>query len=438
LGFVLRVLSSLNNPAIEMDGIEYAKIGEAFSAGRFGDALSNVFSPGYPLFIALVHLVVPDLEPAGRLASVLFGTLLISLSFFLGKRAFKDNGKALWLSFLVAVHPYLIRYSGEVLSESLTTFLFTLSVFLFYIAWQEKRRLLIAFSGFCLALCYLTRPEYLIYYAPLILALLWKRRVTDSLFLFLPFFVLGSLYVLYLHSQTGLWIVSNKATLSPFVPLSAFVANIPFVLLSFLMAISPLFFALSVIGFRKIDVPYRNLLLLLIIFHTLSLAFISHTTKRYSVEFVPICLISAVEGIYVIVQHLVRSFNKHLVYRIMIPLILAVSLFQAYKPMRYDRVLHKKAGLFLLSHDSGSTIAARLPLVAFYARGNNVDLLSELSTDRSVAHFNGIITQRRVKYLIVDEDLEKELQFLSPYLSQKEIVWSAGDQHTFIRICRLF
>lgn len=437
-GCILRVLALLNNPAIEMDGIQYARAGEAFSAGRFGEGLSNVFSPGYPLFIALVHSVVPDLELAGRLVSVLFGTLLIGLAFFLGKKVLKDDGKAVWLSFLVAFHPYLVRYSGEVLSESLAIFLFTLAIFSFYMAWQENGSIFAVLSGLCLALTYLTRPEYLIFYIPLMSAFLWRRRIVDSALFLLPIVVLGSLYMLYLHSQTGLWIISNKATISPFVSLSAFFRNIPVVSLCFLEAISPLFLVFAVVGFRKTSVPYRNTLVLLIIFHILSLSFVGHATKRYSLEFVPLCLIAAVEGIYLAVPYLARFFKgRLLVYQVMIALIVAVSIFQAYVPMRSDRVLQKKAGLFLLSHDPGSTVAARLPIVAFYARGKNVDLMSELSTDRSIAHFNSLVTQKGIKYLILDEKIEKELPFAKNFLTEEKTVWSSGRKDSFITIYRL-
>lgn len=421
-----------------MDGIEYVKIGEAFAAGRFGDGLTNVFSPGYPLFVGLFHLILPDGELSGRLVSVVFGVLLIWLSFVMGKRVLKDNDKALWLSFLTAFHPYLVRYSGQVLSESLATFLFGLTLFSFYVGWQENRRLLIALSGICLTSTYLTRPEYLIFYVPMILVLVSRRRVLDSVLLSLPFFVLSSLYVLYLHRQTGLWIVSNKALLSPFVSLSTFFTNIPFVTLCLLEAIAPLFLILAVVGVKKVNVPYRNLLLLLLLFHVLSLSFISHYTKRYSVEFVPLCLVIAAEGTYLTVAYLARFLNKRLVHSIMILVIVAVAVLQAYTPMRSDRALQKKAGLYLLSLGPGSTIAARLPIVAFYAKGKDIRLLSEMPRERTPEKLDQILAERRIKYLVVDEELEKELAFLPDYVSKRPIVLSLGDRFIFVRVYRMF
>jgi 4-amino-4-deoxy-L-arabinose transferase-like glycosyltransferase len=437
VGCMLRILALVNNSPIEMDGIEYTRIGNAFSIGHFRDGLNSVFPPGYPFVIGLFHAIVPDFELAGRLVSVVFGTFLICLSFFFGRKALKDDRKALFLSFLVAFHPYLIRYSGQVLSESLTTFVFTLALFSFYVGWQEHRRLLIAAAGFCLVLAYLTRPEYLIFYVPLIVVLLMGRRVVDSLLLLLPIFVLGSLYVLYLHSHTGLWIISNKAMRSPFVSPSTYFTNIPFVSYYFFIALSPLYFVLTIIGFGKISTPYRHLLLLLLIFHIFSLALVGNYTQRYSVEFVPICMIFAVEGVYLAVEYFARIFRGRRAYQVIILLIIG-ALFHAYTPVRLDRALQKEAGLFLSAHDPGSTVTARLPLVAFYAKGSNVDLLSEMSGKKTAEQLDKVLAERRVKYLVVDEELENELPFLSDYVSNRSPVVALGDKTTFVRVYRMF
>jgi hypothetical protein len=320
----------------------------------------------------------------------------------------------------------------------LTTFLFSLALFSFYVAWQEKRHFLLPLSGFCLVLAYLTRPEYLIFYVPLTVILLTNRRFIDSLMLLLPLFVLGTLYVVYLHGHTGLWIVSNKAMLSPFVSLSASFSNVPFVSYYFVVALSPLFFALALIGFSTSSATYRTLLLLLVMFHVASLSLISNYTQRYSVEFIPLCMICAVEGIYLAAAYIARFSSKHRAYQVMIFLIVVASVFHAYTPMRLDRTLHKQAGLFLSSHDPGSTVAARLPLVAFYGKGNNIDLLSHISGKKTPEQLDLFLMERRVKYLVVDEELEKELPFLAAYVSNRSPVLTLGDNLTFVRLYRMF
>jgi hypothetical protein len=436
-GLVLRVLALLNNASIEIDGIQYAKTGEAFARGRFGDALNNVFSPGYPLFIGLFHLVVPDLELAARMVSVFFGTLLIWLSFSFGKKVLEDSDKALWLSFLVAFHPYLIRYSGEALSESLATFLFTLTVFCFYLGWQENRHSLIAFSGLCLAFTYLTRPEYIVYYAPLTLLLFRNRRIKDTAILVSPVLLLGSLYVLYLHSQTGLWIVSNKVLLSPFVSVSVYFSNIPIVCFSWIMAIFPFFLILALAGLKRVKTSYTGLIFFVVLFHVLSLSSIGHSTKRYSVEFIPVFMVFSVQGIYAALGYMGRFVQMRKAYLAIISVIILLGGLVAHTPFRHDRLLHKQAGLFLASHDPGSTIAARLPIVAFYGKGIAVDFLSEIVGDKSPEYFKKVMTEGQVKYLVVERDAERELPLIKDILSDRAPIWSASKGHDSLRVYRI-
>jgi 4-amino-4-deoxy-L-arabinose transferase-like glycosyltransferase len=433
----LRLFQFLNVSAIEMDGISYVTMAEQFTKGQFGAALNNVFPPVYPISVAFFHLIIPDVETAGRLASLVFALLLICLAFLFVRKYLGGGAKALWVAFLLAFHPLLIRYSAQVLSESLATLLFAMTVFSFYVGWQEERRSAIAVSGICLALTYLTRPEYLIFYAPLILLLLGRKRIIDSLVLLIPFVVLGSFYIVYLWSQTGMWMVSRKATLSPFVSLGTFFTNLPLVSYEFLIAIFPLFFLCALFGFKKVEKPYKNLIVVIVIFHITSLSFICHATKRYSVEFVPFCMVFAAEGIYVVNEYLKKIMSKRLVYCSMIAVIVLAGIFQSYTASRPDRVLQKKAGLYLLQTDPGSIVASRLPIVCFYSKGTCVTLAVEMSEDKTLARFLNIVTEKKVKYLAFDEQTEKELPFLRDYLSNMLVDREFRESHNFLRIYKL-
>ena len=79
-------------------------------------------------------------------------------------------------------------------------------------------------------------------------------------------------------------------------------------------------------------------------------------------------------------------------------------------------------------------MAARLPLVAFYEKGTDVDLLSEMSGHKDMAWFTSIMAERRVKYLIVDEEAEEELPFLRLYLANKVPIWDSSRKEIFVRI----
>jgi 4-amino-4-deoxy-L-arabinose transferase-like glycosyltransferase len=433
-GFALRLVTLVRITTIEIDGVDYATMAHQFARGFFGEALNNVFPPVYPIFIALLHLVIPDVELAARLVSLVFGTLTIYLSFLAARKLLKSETKAVWAALLVAFHPFLIRCSGIVMSESVATCLFTLSVFAFYTGWQEDKRTPVAISGVCLTLTYLTRPEYIVFYGPFILLLLMKKRVRDSIILLLPFLCLGALYISFLHMETGLWIVSKKATLSPFVGLGAFFRNIPLVAYAFVIAVSPLFFLLAILGYRRAELPGRRLVLFIVIVHILSLSFIVHTTKRYSVELAPVVILLATEGIVLLDTYLARFFRKQFVPFALVFIVVFVGIWQSYNPPRRDRALLKKAGIFLLDHDPGSVIASRLPIAAFYAKGTYVHLIPEMEANAGMKQLSSVIPEKKVRYLVVDEDLAKELPALKEYLTGKELLREFTYHNSFARV----
>ncbi len=420
-----------------MDGIGYATIADQFAKGLFKEGLNNVFSPMYPLFVSLLHLAVPDVELAGRVVSLFFGVLLIWISFLFANRLLGGSRKALWTAALVAFHPYLVRFSSQVLSESVATFLFTLSVFSFFLGWQERRRPALALSGLCLVMTYLTRPEYLVFYAPFALLLLRRKRLVDCLMLLTPFLVVGLLYILYLHMQTGAFTVSNRAVLTPFVNLTTFFASIPFVSYDFMVAIFPLFFLLAICGLHRTNGPYRGLVLLLVVFHVLSLSFISHSTKRYSVEFVPIVMIFAVEGIYAVREYFERFVPQKIFSSILLATVIFMGILEPLTFSSNDRGLQKQAGLFLLKRGSGSVIAARLPLAAFYSKGRPVNLSSEMEADQSVEHFNRVLAEKKVDYLVIDNELEKEMPLLKDQLSRRAPLYSLDCKGAFVKVYKV-
>jgi hypothetical protein len=436
-GAVPRLVAILRTTTIEMDGISYATIAREFLHGHFGAALNNIFPPLYPLFMSLFHFAIPDVELAGRLTSLAFGLLTIVLVYYFVRKLTGSDGKALWGAFLVCFQPYLMRYSGQVLSESTTSFLFAATVFAFYIGWAEERPSLIALSGLCLSLTYLTRPEYVVYYAPFALVLLARKRFGSMVLLFLPFLFLGTLYILYLHSQTGLWVVSNKATLSPFVPIGLFLRNLPAVFYEFIVALTPVYALLVLLGIRSTRRSYGLIVALLVFFHIVSLAFVGHATKRYSVEFIPVCSIFAVEGIYWIVGFCRRTNLSSAVPVIIAVLVGAIGILQSYETPRKDRALHKEAGLCLKGNAPGSVIASRLPLVAFYGEGRNVDLLRAVADKTNPDRLRQALAETGSQYLVVDEESEIELPSLKAWSAGRVPSREFANGRHFLRLYRL-
>ena len=364
LGLGVRGCDIINARAIEMDGVSYARIAEHFVNGEFGEVLKSIFPPFYPLVISLFHLAIPDVELAGRLVSLVCGLLLIYGS-YLALARFLDAEKALWGAFFIAIHPYLARYSGQVLSESLATLLFAATVFFFYVGYEEKSSWRIFLSGFLLVLTYLTRPEYIAYYLPLAVLLLYRRRLRHVVALCAPFLFLGLVYILCMRLETGLWMVSGKAMQSPFVPLFKALSNIPAVAFHFFAALYPPFILLLIPGFSRVKSPYRSLVILLAIFHVLSLAGVGHSTRRYSVEFVPVLMPFVVEGWYMLKTYTER-FTYGRILRICIAILITfLALWRGIESPNEGRGLCKKGRSFPPAARPGSEDRVAAALTVF-------------------------------------------------------------------------
>jgi 4-amino-4-deoxy-L-arabinose transferase-like glycosyltransferase len=435
--FLLRLFVLMQATCIELDGIAYATMAEQFARGQFGQALGNVFSPMYPAVVALFHLIIPDTELAARIVSLVSGMLVLVISFFFARRFFGDEMKATWAVVLLAFHPYLIRYSGQALSESLAVLLFAVTLFSFYLGYHEKKRWPLPIAGLLLCLTYLTRPEYLVYYAPFVLVLLWRRRPADALLFLSPFLVLGSLYLLHLHAQHNAWVVSNKAVTSPFVPLTAALGNLPLVSYEFIAALSPIPVLLIMFGIRAVPRPYTLLIALLVVFHIASLSLVGHATKRYSVEFVPICVLCAAQGFEYLRSRCSNLLKPGAATAILAAVVAIAGIALFYQPARHDRALYKQAGMFLRTYDPGRAVAARLPLVAFYGRGTAVNLLSDVPDRDSVDRLRTVLHEKKVRYLAIDEKTEREVPAVKGYIAGQPYLKEFRRGDAFMRIYRL-
>lgn len=447
LGLLLRVVGLIQTGYIRVDGTIYVKIGESFSRGAFAEAFRGAFPPVYPFFIGLFHLLIPDLELAGNLVSFVFGVILIYIVFVFVKKFFGSQ-YALVASFFVAIHPFLVRNSVTVLSESVATFLFALSVFFYYRGWTEEQTGDVALSGFFLGLTYLTRPEYVVYAFPMVILLLYKKRFSQSAIFLLCFLVFVIPYIVYLKAETGQWVLSQKAILVmnrpraggyslylfPIPPISAVFRRIPFVAFHFFEAIFLPFFILVCLGWRNIDKRYRLLMVLLTFFHIASIATQSSSTVRFSVEFVPVVIPFAVAGFYKMKELLGRyRFQKGLYYSAIV-IIVVSSLAQGFIVPDKSRLLHKQAGLYLKERDPGRLIASRLPLAPFYGKGEWVVISPKV---RDCSQLLAVVREKDADYLVVDEKLEKAIPESKRCMETFPMVGEYHDGRDSVKIYRL-
>jgi 4-amino-4-deoxy-L-arabinose transferase-like glycosyltransferase len=404
--------------AVELDGVVYAQMGALFARGEFTEALKGVFPPLFPLLIGFSHLLVPNLELAGRTVSMVFGVLLIVTTYRFLRKNWGER-IALYGAFFVAFHPYLTRYSTQVLSESLAIFLFTAAVFSFYPAWREGDGRMAALAGCLLGLLYLTRPEYVVYPLPFAVLLLLRKRYVPLLWLCLCFGVLAVPYLFYMRLESGLWVISKKAilmqsvaahdptALSYAVPARSFgsiVTNVPSVFYHFLAALFPPFAVLAVMGFKRTERDYLVLLGAVLAVHVLSLALITSSTRRFSVELVPACTLLVAFGTMVVTEFLGRYPAKRLLVGLLAALLLVACVSQGITLPNRGRALQKEAGLYLLSQGQGKKVLARIPLVPFYSGGTWVPMRGNEGCEALL----GLMKEGKAEFVIFEDGLERD------------------------------
>ena len=212
---------------IEGEGAEYASIARNFLKGKgyvgsLGEGPQLLFPPLYPLLIAAYSPLTGDLETAGRLVSVTFGTLLLLPIYFICRRIY-NRKVALMAAMLTACHPLLVRLSASVYSEAV---FLTLVMAGSYWSLQSLRLRRIKDSvcaGACFGLAYLTRPEAMGYPLLLVISLLTlsvfggrqlKRATLLSGIVLGSFLIVALPYMLFLSLQVGQFRLEGKSNLN--------------------------------------------------------------------------------------------------------------------------------------------------------------------------------------------------------------------------------
>lgn len=205
--------------ALTGDAVIYAKIAWGIKNGHGLHWWSVVWSPFYPLVMVLFSIFTGSLETAASAVSLLLGSLLVVPFFFLAKSMF-DHRVAYLASILVVFFPALVVISDVPLSEATYAFFLTITLLCGWRLFARKSYLWAFLFGILGAVCYLTRPEFLVAFGFLLLLFLIiefkvRERTGKNVLVFLAvsivgFMVLALPYVNYMHSQTGHWILSGK------------------------------------------------------------------------------------------------------------------------------------------------------------------------------------------------------------------------------------
>lgn len=209
--YMLRFFDVISN-----DGIGYVSAARSLASGNIGGLTCNGF---YVFLVWLFSFFTPNFEIAGRLVSVLFGSLLIVPLYLLGLEFFSRR-TVLAACLVTLVWPSLLSWSCEVMTQATYT---TLTVTACYLVWRmcrDETVILGLAAGFCIGLAFLTRTEAALLFFALPLVPLWikRRRISAMWRPVLAYagaiIFLCGIHILMLRVYTGSWQLSAKTSVA--------------------------------------------------------------------------------------------------------------------------------------------------------------------------------------------------------------------------------
>jgi 4-amino-4-deoxy-L-arabinose transferase-like glycosyltransferase len=213
---------------IDKEGAEYARIAQNLlaGAGYVGIATPGeqlFFPPLFPLLILAVTPLTGDAEIAGRIVSIVFGSLVVVPVYLIAQRMYSER-VAIAVAALVGIHPLLVEYSTTLNSEPTYLTIVLTAVYLSMRAMDNPTLKALFLAGAFYGLAYLVRTEASAYM--LVACTLLALRVMfngaqhrASLFRRLPVMLLGFLlfagpYIAWLSVQAGQFRVESKTSLN--------------------------------------------------------------------------------------------------------------------------------------------------------------------------------------------------------------------------------
>jgi 4-amino-4-deoxy-L-arabinose transferase-like glycosyltransferase len=185
--FVLRFSRCFLVNRIDKDAVLFVQMAQDWSVKGVEYAFDRNprIPPAYLFIMTCGEWLGVGAENMGKAASVLAGSLLSLAAFMIGMSIFKNDKTALTAAFLVAVQPYLIRISEDVMRDSLfVTFTAFAAAFLL-IAVDKNHWWAWCASGFFSAFSIATRTEgielFIALTAWLVLEIIIRRKETKNI-----------------------------------------------------------------------------------------------------------------------------------------------------------------------------------------------------------------------------------------------------------------
>jgi 4-amino-4-deoxy-L-arabinose transferase-like glycosyltransferase len=220
---------------IKNDSVAFMSCARFFADGDFLSGLRHDYHPLYSFLMAVMYKVIPDMEISGTIVSVSFGTLTVIVFYLIGKSVF-DRRISFVSSVILALHPYAVRFSVDIISESTYFFFFISALGLGFFAIAKRKYYLFALTGICAALTYLARPEgigiifivagWCILKDLTRFKIVWKEKLVSVLILATSFLVFSMPYLVYIKKETGSWRLTKKKDLSQITGVDAVLKSV--------------------------------------------------------------------------------------------------------------------------------------------------------------------------------------------------------------------
>jgi hypothetical protein len=210
--------------AVSFDEAHYLRLAAMAQSQGLAGVLHPYWSPFLPAAIAAVAAFIPDLETAGRMVSVLSGTVVVWIVFRMASELY-DRREALLSAAFVALFPPAAFGSTAVMPEPLLSLAALLGLMLGWRAVALGNPVLALPAGAAWGAAYLLKPEgigfLIVYLGALAVPWFFKIRGTRRPVLAWTacaaaagFVVLTAPYLIYLRQATGGWTLSTKGTVN--------------------------------------------------------------------------------------------------------------------------------------------------------------------------------------------------------------------------------
>ena len=460
--FAVRLYLALFSNIITPDGLMYIKTARLIESGESKRLTEFTFVHLYPYLTLLAHKIFPDWETAGRMISVLMGSLAAVPIFLLTKNMFGLR-VALITALFYIINPRLADYSADVLREP-TFWFFAMTAL--WLAWEGMSRgnlIWIILSNITTALAAFARIEGIAVFMVILLWITWyclkRERSSKKFFVYLSVYILTFPVLLtpfvlifsdvfvkwdFGFTLTKIWLlVTSKSSealdLTPdavqavkpelvtFLELAKnqkYVIFVSDIILKLVKSLNVVFFFLAIIGiFSRKNVAYnKNEIPIAIWFGVFFLAAFFYTTKvyyfstRHGVLLALPMLIWAGIGFFTLKEQICSwiektrpsSFLARHMAVILILAILIATLPKALSPGGHEKRELKAAGVYLKEKGYSGAIFAGEPglyRIAFYADSEFIPLPFVKTAEELV----GLMRESKVGFLILDKKTGNEL-----------------------------